>query len=121
MLSMGSSRAFSFAGLLRTYVRTEPLDSKRTGGSSGAPPRGGEGELEVDMRWRPMAAVRWAAAAGAAGRVILFNRALRAYIGNDGTGQRGRAGAGAAGTESTPLSGRPRVERAPRKRAGDRQ
>ena len=60
------------------------------------------------------------AAAGAAGRVILLNRALRAYIENDGTGQRGRAGAGAAGTESTPLSGRLRVERAPRKRAGDR-
>ena len=55
---MGSSRAFSFAGLLRIYVRTDQLDSKRTGDSSGALPRGVEGELDVDMRWRPMAAVR---------------------------------------------------------------
>ena len=94
---MDSLRALSFLGRFRTYVRTEPLDSKRTGASSGASTRGLWGVLEVDMRWRPMAAVRCAAAAE--GRDIVLRRTLRAYIWNgerpagDGWTQCGAEGA----------------------------
>ena len=81
MFSISSLSALSFFGLFRTYVLTDPLDSKRTGASSGASTRGLDGEdgaAEVDMRWRLIAAVRRAALCG--GRAILLRRTLRAYI-----------------------------------------
>lgn len=71
------------------YVRMDPLDSKSTGASSGASTRDLCVAAVVDMRWRPIAAVRWAAKA--VGRDIVFNKTCRAYIwlvnGRPGNGQ----------------------------------
>ena len=59
---MGSSNALSFAGLFKMYVRMDSSDSKSTEGILNAGLRlVASVAAVVNMRWRPIAAVRWAA------------------------------------------------------------